>query len=297
MEQIRTITREFATGDAAVLHLESRSGEVTVHGREGAAVSVTAVVHVWSDMASEADDYAAMVERNMEQDGHRVIIRAPSHQREGWSGVFGNSPRVDYAISVPVRTAVRVLSRSGAVVISHIEGVVHSEALSGKIAIDDVVGAITVVSRSGNVLIERIDGAVSAEARSGRLRLRDVTGAAQLDARSGGIEVERVAGDTKLAARSGSVAVEDAGARLHVRAHAGSVRYKGRVCGDMDIEANAGSITFAVDPETPFFIEAESVVGTVRNELPERRGGGPPAQGGPRVRLRTRAGSIRLVRA
>jgi hypothetical protein len=64
----------------------------------------------------------------------------------------------------------------------------------------------------------------------------------------------------------------------------------------MDMEAHAGSITLAVDPEFPFFLDAETHVGSVRSDLPPRRNGSGPAAGGPRVKLRSHAGSIRLTR-
>jgi DUF4097 and DUF4098 domain-containing protein YvlB len=234
----------------------------------------------------------------MERDQHRVLVRAPSlNTREGWGAVFGHSPRVDYHVLLPVKSAVRVLSRSGAVQVSRVEGVVHCEALSGKIGIDDVGGDVTIVSRSGNVLVERVAGDIVAEARSGKLRLREIAGTAQLDARSGTIEVDSITGALRVTARSGSVNIDEACGTVHVRAHAGSVKLKGAVRDDVDIEANAGSITLAVDPAWPFFIDAESTVGSVSSDVAPRRGGAAPEDGGPKVRLRTRAGSIRITRA
>lgn len=300
MEHVRTVTREFVTGDKAVLHLEARSGSVVVEGRATDRITVDAVIHVWTDISSEADDAAALVERAMEQDGHRVIVRAPAlqSQREGWSALFGDrGGRIEYRVRVPRRCSTRVLSRSGSVQITGIESIVHTEALSGKIVVEDVVGDLMVVSRSGSVLAERIDGNVKAEARSGKLTLRGVSGKADIEARSGSLEISDVAGDAKVIASSGSLVIENVQGRVYARARAGSVRYKGRVLADVDIEAHAGSITFAVDPAYPFFIDAESHVGSVRSDLPPRpRGSAPPAEGGPKVRLRSRAGSIRLTR-
>ncbi len=297
MEHVRTITREFGTGEKAVLHLEARSGDVIVEGRAGrGSVLVDAVVRVWTDLAAEADDAAALVARNMEQDQHRVIVRAPSLQnRAGWSGLFGGRARVDYRVVVPVHSAVRVLSRSGGVQITHIEGVVHTEALSGKLGVEDIRGDVTAVSRSGTVLIERISGNVTAEARSGRVRMREIEGSARVEARSGTLDIERVRGDLQASAASGSLNIDDPGGRGHARAKAGSVRFRGRVCADVDIEAHAGSITFAVDPAHPFFLEAEASVGSVKSDLEPRHGGGPPPSGGPKVRLRSHAGSIRVT--
>lgn len=297
MEHVRSFSREFPTGDRAVLHLESRSGEVIVEGRDVDKVVVDAVIHVWTDLSSEADDAAALVERNMELDGHRVIIRTPSiDQRQGWGAMFGHGSRVDYHVRVPRRTAARVLARSGAVQITRVEGVVHTEALSGKIGIDEVTGNVTVVSRSGNVLVERVQGDVTADARSGKLRIRDVRGCLQIESRSGSIELDGVAGDVRASARSGSVNIDNLDGKLQLRAHAGSVRFRGRVTDDVEIEANAGSITFAIDPAFPFYVEAESAVGSVSSDLPPRRERPGDGDGGPRVRLRTRAGSIRLTR-
>ena len=84
---------------------------------------------------------------------------------------------------------------------------------------------------------------------------------------------------------------------MQAKSRAGSVRFKGAVHGDVDIEAHAGSIVFAVDPAFPFYIDAESHGGSVRSDLPPRAKGDAPQAGGPRVRLRTRAGSIRITAA
>jgi DUF4097 and DUF4098 domain-containing protein YvlB len=295
MEHVRTITREFETGEKAVLHLESRSGTVIVEGRETDRVVVDAVVRVWTDLSVEADDAAALVAQAMEQDAHRVIVRMPAlPRREGWAVLFGQGSRVDYHVRVPLHTATRVLSKSGSVQITHVEGVVHTEAMSGKVGIDDVVGDVTAVSKSGSLLIERVRGGIAADARSGKVAVNHVQGTVEIEARSGAVEVQDVEGDVKVSARSGTINIDDVRGRMSVKSRAGSARYRGKVLGDMEIEALAGSITLAVDPAYPFFVDAESQGGSVRSDLPPRRNGSGPAEGGPKVRLRTRAGSIRL---
>lgn len=301
MEHVRTITREFETGEKAVLHLESRSGSVVVEGRASDRIVVEAAVRVWTDLSSEADDAASLVARGMEQDAHRVIVRAPSLRTGEGRGIFTlvgmKRSRIDYHVRVPLRTAVRVLSRSGAVRITHVEGLVHAEAMSGRVGIEAVKGDVTAVSRSGALLVERITGNLTVDVRSGKVRIKGVSGTLGVEARSGSIEIEDVGGDVRLLSRAGSVSVANAGSKLYARTRAGSTRYRGRVAGDFDIEAHAGSITLAVDPDYPFFIDAESHVGSMRSDLPPRRNGSAPAEGGPRVRLRSHAGSIRLTRA
>jgi Putative adhesin len=298
MEHTRTITREFETGDKAVLHIEARSGAVLVESHDAARVHVEAVVHVWSDLAAEADEAASLVERGMEQDAHRVMVRAPSlPQTEGWSLWGGKrGSRVDYTVRVPLRTAVRVLSKSGRVQIARTEGRVHLESGSGRLSIDDVTGDVLVISRSGSLSIERVRGDVSAEVRSGRTEVHGVTGTATLQSRSGATDVRDVTGDLDVTAHTGAVMIDGARAAVRVRAHTGTIRYRGKVEGDIDMKTQTGLIHLAVDPERPFFIDAESQIGAVKSDLPPRRGGGSANGAGPKVRLRTHTGAIRLTR-
>ncbi|MEX2227919.1 MAG: DUF4097 family beta strand repeat-containing protein [Dehalococcoidia bacterium] len=295
MEHVRTINREFKTGEKAVLHLESRSGTVIVEGRETDRVVIDAVVRVWTDLSVEADDAAALVEQAMEQDAHRVIVRMPAlPKREGWAVLFGQGSRVDYHVRVPLHSAVRVLSKSGSVQITHVEGVVHTEAMSGKVGVDDITGDVTAISKSGSLLIERVRGEVTADARSGKVAVNHVQGGVTIDARSGSVEVNDVEGDLKVGSRSGSVNIDNVRGRMSVKSRAGSTRYRGKIVADAEFEALAGSIQLSVDTEFPFFVDAESGGGSVRSDLPPRRNGAGPEGGGPKVRLRTRAGSIRL---
>jgi DUF4097 and DUF4098 domain-containing protein YvlB len=300
MEHVRTVTREFETGEKAVLHLEARSGSVIVEGRASDRVVVDAVLHVWSDLSSEADDAAAIVERNMEQEGHRVIVRAPSLRTDEGRGIFAmvgmKSSRIDFRVHVPLQTAVRVLSRSGAVQIARVEGLVHTEAMSGKVGVEDVRGDVTARTRSGQLLVERVAGNVAAEGRSGKVRLREISGSVEVEARSGTMEIDQVGGDLRLNASAGSVTISHVGGKVMARTRAGSIRYRGRICDDMEIEAHAGSVTLAIDPDYPFFLDAESHHGSVRSDLPPRRNGAAPTEGGPKVKLRSRAGSIRLTK-
>ncbi len=298
MEHTRTITREFETGEKAVLHVESRSGAVLVESHALPRVHVEAVVHVWSDLTVEADEAASQVERGMEQDAHRVILRAPSlPQTEGWSLWAGKrGSRVDYTVRVPVRTAVRVLSKSGRVQIARTEGRVHIESGSGRCGVEDVTGDVAVNTRSGSLVINRVRGDVVAEARSGRIDVRAVTGKAMVQSRSGVTELRDIGGDLDVTAHTGSVLIDGAHAGVRARAHTGALRYRGKVEGDIDMKAHAGLILLAVDPERLFYIDAESEIGNVRSDLPPRRGGGSANGTGPKVRLRTHTGAIRLTR-
>ena len=301
MEHTRTINREFETGDKAVLLVESRSGSVSVEAHEGHSVRVEAIVHVWSDQPADADEAAALVEQAMEQDGLRVMLRSPSMpETAGWSLWGGKrGSRVDYNVRVPVHSGVRVLSRSGRVHVARTEGRVHIESQSGRVSVANVIGDVMTMSRSGSVAIEGVRGDVSAETRSGRAEVRDVTGCVMLKIRSGIADARDIRGDVKIEGHTGLIQLGQIGGCVQVATHTGLIRYQGNVLGDFNMKAHTGSIHLAVDPAHPFFIDAESQVGTVRCDLEPRRNGGAAPAGaaaGPTVRLRTHTGSIRISR-
>jgi DUF4097 and DUF4098 domain-containing protein YvlB len=310
MEHVRSVTREFETGDSAVLHVEARSGAVLVESHPRPTVRVVATIRVWSDHEVEADDAAALVSRAIDQDDQqRVIVRAPTlPQSEGWNLWHGHrSSRVDYTIAVPVRTAVRVLSRSGAVRVARTEGRVHVESGSGRASVEEVQGNVTVISRSGSIQADRIRGETNLETRSGRIDAHAIDGPLTMQARSGTVEARGVTGDLSARAHTGAVNLADGCARVYARTHTGAIRYSGRVQGDFDMKAHTGLIHLTVDADRPFYIDAESQVGTVRSDLAPRRTPGPSrprpdaapaaAEGAaPKVRLRTHTGAIRLSR-
>jgi hypothetical protein len=299
MEHTVTITREFETGERAVLHVEARSGTVTVEANKGHTVLLEAIVHVWSDITAEADEAAALVARGLEQDVHRVIVRAPSMpQTEGWSLWGGKrGARVDYSVRVPVQTAVRVLSRSGRVQVSRTHGRVHIESASGRVGVADVEGEVTIVSRSGAVGVERVRGNVTVEARSGRIEMQHIAGDVSAEARSGAADVRDIKGDVRVATHTGSISIEHAQGAVYARAHTGAVRYRGAVRGDFDMRAHTGLIHLAVDPDYPFFLDAASDIGSGRSDLPPRRAGAAANGSGPKVQLHTHTGAIKLTRA
>jgi hypothetical protein len=303
MEHVRVITREFETGDTAVLHVEARSGAVIVEAHASPVVRVQATVRVWSDHESEADEAAALVARGIEQDEHRVMVRAPTlPQSEGWNLWAGRrGSRIDFTINVPRQTAVRVLTRSGAVRIAGTEGRVHLETGSGRAQVDNVRGHVAIIARSGSLQVERITGDLKIDARSGRVDVRRVDGMASIETRSGSTEVRDVTGDLTVQAHTGALTIADAGACVRARTHTGAIRYSGRIEGDFDMAAKTGLIHLTVDPDRPFYIDAESHIGSIRSDLPPRRApgtraGAPPDGTAPKVRLRTHTGAIRISR-
>ena len=98
MEHVRQVSREFVTGQDAVLHLEARSGSVRVEAHASDRIQVDATVRVYSVSSDDADEAARAVADAMEQDAAgRVIVRAPAlpELSGGWSLLKLRDFRVD----------------------------------------------------------------------------------------------------------------------------------------------------------------------------------------------------------
>ena len=258
MEFLRTLTREFEGGDKAELAIDNRAGMVTVRGEDTKRVRVEVVARLWAESEDEADDQMELVAHGIRQEGKRVIVRAPALPQSSLFMLFGRGTRIEYQVTAP-------RSSTG-----------------------------TLLSRSGRVEIENLAGPLSVEARSGRVTVREIRGDTRIVSRSGSVQAESIAGSLAVESRSGSVRVSDCAGSATVASRSGAVRYEGAVRGDFDINVRSGSVRLSVDPDSSFFLDAESAHGTVRSDLHLRRGGGAARTGGPTVRIRTRSGSIHI---
>ena len=234
----------------------------------------------------------------MEQDAHRVIVRTPSlPQTEGWS-LWGGKRGLARRLHDPRAgaTAVRVLSKSGRVQMTAHRGPRAHGVGSGRCRRRRRHRRVSIVSRSGSVAIERVT------ATSRRKRGADASRCA--DRRQGELSVaQRRHGYPRHHRRSRRAGAHGLRrhrerARPHLRARAHRQDPLSRRDRSRHRHEGADRRDRALGRSgQPFFIDAESQVGTVRSDLPPRRGGAGPSDGsGPKVRLRTGAGAIRLTR-
>lgn len=296
MEYVRTLTREFEVGERAELRVDNRSGIVEVRGADTRQVRVEAVAHLWADDEDEADEQAEQIVEGMQQEAERVAIRAPALV---WHGpfFFGRGPRIDYVVTAPRATSAQITSRSGRVEVADVDGRLDVEAWSGRVLVSRIGDDTTISARSGSVQVEAIAGSLTVESKSGGIRVRRCKGDVKVQSRSGSLRVENVGGSLLIDSRSGSQRISEVGGALTVRSRTGSLRYEGAVRGPFDIDVKSGTVLLAVDPDSFFFLDAETTHGSVRSDLPLRRTpaiDSPSREAGPTVRIRTRSGSVRV---
>lgn len=192
---------------------------------------------------------------------------------------------------------VTVVARSGRITLRDVESDVKLNTNSGSIEAERAGAALEAVAQSGNIAIDDVEGSVRAVAQSGRVTVSGVGGQAQIDARTGVVTVANVRNGAKVRTHSGNVMVRgEMTGGLDIQSVSGSVTVRGSVRGNLDIQAASGQVRLDVDPEAPFFIDAESTSGAIHSELTPRLEA-PSLNGeGPRVKVRTSSGNIRVNR-
>ena len=215
-----------------------------------------------------------MIARGIRHEGERLTIRAPALLRPKPFLFFGRGPRIEYQLVVPRTCKASVTSRSG------------------RVEVEGIAGPVELSARSGRASVRNVDGDVRVDASSGSAQLESISGSVAIESSSGGVRVAGCKGTCSITSRSGSVQVLDVVGDVEIETRSGSVRYDGPVRGSFVIDVWSGSIRLAVDPESVFFLDAESSHGGVRSDLPLRSKSGAPPTDAPKVRLRTRSGSI-----
>ena len=213
------------------------------------------------------------------------------------SGVFRVQLPVECGVSVRTRAGsihvaglkgrIRAETVSGGLQFSRITGDITGETGSGPVQIDGCVGVCNVVSRGGGIQVEAGSGTLHVETSGGSILVRQFRGAVHAETDGGGLRFIQVPGPVVGLTGSGSVAAE------FVRALSGPVR----------LETGGGGITVRIPRMTGFDLDAQTAAGSVLLGLGKPTSESAPTDtrkekvngGGPEVRLRTSAGSIRII--
>jgi DUF4097 and DUF4098 domain-containing protein YvlB len=205
-----------------------------------------------------SSDAAVEAEAEVKVRGSEVIVDIDEKRIFGF---IRQAPDVKIRVTCPPGTRVEVKS------------------ISADVDVHGLVGPTDVKSVSGDVEVERVEGDLAVKSVSGDVSAGTVTGRATL---------QTVSGDVRVDDAGGSVTAQTVSGDQHV----GAV-----VEGSVTLKSVSGNMHVGIRPGSALWIDAKSVSGDTRSDLPV--GDTPPEGGGPLVELRATAmsGDIRIVRA
>lgn len=250
-----TDKKTLTVGNAMELELSNIAGDIVVVAGGGRDATIEYTRHGFGDTPEEAKTQLASVEVSLtvtEGRGEVSTRFVPrSRERRQW-------PRsaVDYRVTAPPQTRVRVKSISGDIQVSRMNGDLSLETVSGDLKVDSGGRLSLAKTVSGDVVISGVtaEEPLVISSMSGSVTLKS------LKARY--VDVNSVSGD---------IVIRDASCeRAELQTLSGNVEYAGQIMknGRYDLKAHSGDIRIAVRGDIGFDVDANSFSGEIKSELP-----------------------------
>ena len=256
------------------LFVRTTRGSVDVRSHDGDEVRVE---------AEARGRRAELVRFVLEQSGNDVRFEV---RVEGWlTGLFG-SLDVRARLWVPRHYSLVLRASGGDVRIDGITGELGLKTSGGDATVTRTVGPIDLASSGGNLEIVHVDGDVRVKTSGGNIALRDIFGDVSARSSGGELEIDGVDGAVDLRTSGGSTSVVFLGdPEGEIKGSGGSIDVFVRDDARCELDAKSGGGGIEVDLELDQVYEraAQSVSGAL-------------GRGGPKLKLRSSGGGIRIGR-
>jgi DUF4097 and DUF4098 domain-containing protein YvlB len=282
--------RTFATPGHVLVNVENDVGLVVITGVEGSTTSVSLEA---APAGAEELLQRAVVE--CQKAGDRDVVRVRIPHAHGMKFVRRNG--VTVRIDMPSGGDVDVKTASADVELNGTVGGVSVKSASGDVTADYASGDVHIATASGDLSVEGVGGNLRMHTASGDARAVKVAGGVAVTNRSGDIEVGSAGDGADIRTASGDIRVGELAGDSSVAGVSGDVRVLSFESGHLQIRAVSGDISVGIPHGTSFRVDAESLSGSVRSEIP--LDDSAPSGDGPRVSVvaRTVSGDFLVERA
>jgi hypothetical protein len=289
--------RGFDVSGATTLDVTTQRGKIDVVTGSANRVQISGEVSVavgWNVPA----DAAAIAERIAKnppivQEGGVFRLRPPSNEAER------RAVTISYRVTVPKTTEVMATSDSGAVAIDGVSGRTSVTTGSAAISVSAIANTTRVTTGSGAVSISRVNGTLDVTSGSGGIAILEQAGDLHAHTASGAVNAQFSGpGKATIDTSSSGVRIRGLDGALNVTTQSGRVAVEGKPSGSWTVDTGSGGIDLTIRTNGAD-IDASSGSGSVRVDgasvrgtIDKRRVTGQVGQGGPRVQIQSRSGSI-----
>jgi len=197
-------------------------------------------------------------------------------------------------------------NRNGRVEIADVGGDAKIDNGYAGVVARGVGGSLTVENRNGRVEISEVKGSATVSNSYGAIIAADVQGELKISGRNNGVEVHRVAGDVSVESSFQNIQVRDVKGAIRVNNRNGDVRISlaEPPVRDISVSSEFSNVRFELPARSSFLIEGRTRFGQIESEFdalnvtsdgPARSVSGRTGAGGPRIRIDTRNGNIRIA--
>lgn len=290
------------------LRVRSDRGSVTVMGGDRSTAEVEVVRRVVRGSAEKGRRLLEEHQVRISQEGETVRVEAdfknPDKQR--WIG-WGPGLEVSIRVLLPRDFDVLVETGGGSVSASNLKGEEILKTSGGSIRLENLEGSLSARTSGGSIRAQGVVGVTELVTSGGSIRVEGARGSMLKASTSGGsLDLEGLAVPADLRTSGGSITVETSATPLSASTSAGSIRaaISSAPKEGVELKTSAGGIQLTLPASAGFELDASTSAGGVSSEIPvvTAEGGktsrsslrGTANGGGPRVKLRTSAGSIRV---
>lgn len=298
-ENLQHTFRASAEG-CLVVEVDFGAVEITSHASDEVSVEVWRKVRARS-AAREKEFLAERPVRFADENGVLTVRAGKSGGGWRWDGTSAEGRyriRVPAKFNLQLETAgghihvtgvggeVKAVTSGGGLRFARLKGPVIGRTSGGSVEVQDVEGTQRYTTSGGRIEVAGGQGTLEASTAGGAVKVRDFAGPAELKTSGGGMTLAGIAGALKATTSGGSISAE----------------IPDPVPGSVELSTSGGGITVKVPETAAFQVDARTSAGGCRSDLPVASTGkaksdrleGTVNGGGPLVRLRTSAGSIRL---
>ena len=278
-------SQEVAVDKGTELQVETQNGQVVVEvGGEGKVrVGGKKRVRALTGASGMLGDIKIKVDKK--EGALQVGAEHPKNS-------FTENYSVSFALSVPRATPLRLLTRNGSIRVEGTEGRIWVETRNGSVKLRKVEGDVEVTTKNGSVKVSGRIPAMKLTTRNGSIKASSSGGAKgaalgriSLNTNNGSIRYRGKASQLRVKSRNGSV---------HVQLEEGS-----KLASEGIVKTKNGSVKVTLPKSFSCALEAKTSNGRVRSDFAlknkgKKRISGTLGQGGAKLSLETRNGSIRL---
>ena len=297
------VSKSFAVGPGGLLTVDTQVGSIQVRSWDQHEVSIEVISDGKRGPSGEPLDFDVQ----FLQDGNNVKVTGKILKTESFlSRIFGKSPKVDYQITVPNRYNIDLKTSGGSIRVDDLTGKVRSHTSGGKLTFGRINGPVWGRTSGGSITLISCQGKVDVQTSGGSIKIGEVEGEVIAHTSGGSIEIEKARGIVNTKTSGGSIAIEEAFGAIQARTSAGSIkaRFSGQPQADSELSTSAGSVTVTLAEGVAVTVDANTRAGKVSADIPVANANqvsrtslyADIGGGGPKLVLRTSAGSIYLRR-
>ncbi len=285
----RTAEKTFTVQPGGNLKALTQGGDITIQTSDSPSVHIVAKEIIHASTEQEADEILSKLTLNFTQTGNDVVAEA-KYEKHGPGTWFGNWPpvNVSFVITVPKNFNLN-LNTSG-----------------GNIAVASVAGNVRARTSGGDLKFARVDGDIDAGTSGGNVVLQEGTARAKLSTSGGDIEVDRAGGPTEVDTSGGNISLRSVAQLIKATTSGGDVRavITEPLKQDTELSTSGGQVDVQVVKGAGFQLDASTSGGDVNATgltITIEKGGSGKSRlagavngGGPRLKLRSSGGDIRI---